>query len=174
MLIKLLGILSTVPLLTAVFPVRAFGISSLVINSSLERTVSVKDSAEDIEQACTAAVQKAMRRFEETRNVDVASMDLVNLSERYSNYPANAPYGIAFNLEGRAVPDIMNSSQLLMSISTQVITECSIISLVIIGQNQTDYNSTYGLAGDSVSAFQQCQEPGMESALLRWGEVYCF
>lgn len=176
MLIKIFGILSAASLLATALPEKVSSVS-LTGNHFPEKSTSTKQSA-DIEQRCTAAVRTAVNRLNEVSNVDVVDVTTINLSESYSNYPPSAPLGIIFSLEGTGVDNVMNSGQLMTTISNQVVTGCPVISLVKIGQNRSDYYATFGLTGNSVTAFQQCREVGIlssaDSELLRWGEVYCF
>jgi hypothetical protein len=154
-------------------PARADDIVVPKEQSSISHISISKDSVDGVQQQCDSAVRKAVNRFEETRNIDVADISKINLSERYSNYPPNAPIGVAFGLVGEAVPDIMNSSQLMTAISTQLIIECPPVSWIRIGQYQTGFYAIFGLVDGSVSAFQQCQDAGIGRRLLRWGERYC-
>ena len=127
----------------------------------------------EIQQLCNSAISATLDRFGSISNLRVANTEIIDLSEWYRNYPANAPSGVQFGLEGRAVNNVMNSPRLMTDISTRIISDCPSISWVRIGQYQSGTYATFGLINGRVSAFRRCADDSSPN-LPNWGEVYCF
>lgn len=160
------------------FPYLVMAIQPSEILGFDEFPSNLKQSQETIQQQCNAVVQAATARFGSIRNVRVANFETIDLSERYRNYPANAPVGVMFALEGRAVDDVLNSPRLMTDISSQIIAGCTPVSWVQIGLYQSSAYAIFGLINGGVSAFRTCIDESSprwySEDLLNWGEVYCF
>ncbi|NEZ61056.1 hypothetical protein [Adonisia turfae] len=127
--------------------------------------------SEEMQQQCSQLVSEAVNSLEEGRDVQVADVVITDISKGYANYPADAPIGVVFRMNGQAAADVMNSHQFMTTISTQLITECQPVSLVDFQVNYTDWSSKYGLVSGSVTRFE-CVEPGV-GINLQWGQEFC-
>ena len=127
--------------------------------------------SEEMQQQCTLALSEAVTALEEGRDVQVADVVSIDISQGYSDYPADAPIGVVFRMNGQAAADVMNSHQFMTTISTQLITECQPVSLVDFQVNYTDWSAKYGLVNGNVIAFE-CVEPGV-GAYTQWGQEFC-
>jgi hypothetical protein len=143
------------------------------VSSLIAEQIAQGRLSDEIRQQCTAAVEKAVDRLEEINHLDVVDVSTTNLSERYQNFPGNAPLGVTFAMQGRATENVLNSPQLMTTVSTQMISECQPVSWVRFGFYRSDWYVDYGLINNTVAAFDQCSDPS-SPGLPNWGEIFCF
>lgn len=146
---------------------------ALIVTLPSQAAITAQGSSDRNPQGCNAALASARRRINQGRNITITTIDL-NLAEEYEGYPVNRPRGYGFRLGGPAAESVMNSSQFLRSISTDLINSCESASLVHFNLDRTDWNVIYGLfEGNRVEGFQ-CTEAGeIGGRRTPWGYVYC-
>ncbi len=143
-----------------------------VVSSQSRQAAHVSQATSEIgEEQCRIALTDAANMLEGGRNVRVATMRIQPLSEEYRNFPTERPYGIYIGMEGQATANILNSPQLMTSISNQLIAECRSVSLVKFAMHQTDWNIVFGLVGESVESFE-CIDPS-PGMISQWGKTIC-
>lgn len=148
-------------------PVRSSNLDTS--EKEIVETTQVKQSG-NIQRQCAAPLAAAVRRVEDVKNVSVAGIYERDISSAYVGYPANSPYSISISMDGSGTPNIMASPQLLTSIAAEVITECQPVSMVILGEYQSDNYGVFGLMDGEVVVFREC---GDEFGPMNWGEVGC-
>ena len=139
-------------------------------NARVDAEITQIKQSGNIQQQCATPLAEAVRRIEDVKNVSVAGIYERDISQAYVDYPADSPVGITISMDGSGTPNIMASPQLLTSIAAQVITKCQPVSLVIIGENQSDNYGVFGLMDEDVVVFREC---GSDIGPLNWGEVGC-
>lgn len=156
-------------LLTAIVstPVRSNTLD--ISEKEITEVTQIKQSG-NIQRQCATPLATAVRRVEDVKNVSVAGVYERDISSTYANYPANSPYSISISMSGSGTPNIMASPQLLTAIATQIISECQPVSMVILGEYQSDNYGVFGLMNGEVVVFREC---GSEGEPLNWGEVGC-
>lgn len=142
------------------------------MSSEFRQTTHISQvNSESGEERCRTALTAATNTLEKGRNVQVSTIRVRSLSEEYSDFPTDQPYGIYIGMEGQATADILNSPQLMTSISSQLIAECDSVSLVKFAMHQTDWNIVFGLIGESVASFE-CIDPS-PGLVMQWGKTTC-
>ena len=156
---------STLILSNAILPLSA-------ISAKHARGVYVSQSgykASDMQ--CQAALNEATNTVEEVPSVQMSTMDIRSLAEEYSDFPAERAHGVYIGIEGQAAINVLNSPQLLTSISSQLIEECDSVSMIKFAIHQTDWNVVFGLVDGSVLSFE-CIEPSL-GRIRQWGTTVC-
>jgi hypothetical protein len=135
-----------------------------------DRSISTSDEA-----ICASALEDARNRIEENREIRVG-INALDMStwDSSGNYPPGRPMDYSFNLDGRAMYDIMNSPQFLNSISTDIINNCTSASAVSFVGGQSDWIITFGLFDEGQVEQFRCVSPREnDSGELPWGYMYC-
>lgn len=162
---KALLIGSTLILSNAILPLSA-------ISAKHTRGIYVSQSGLEVSSVrCQVALDEATNTVEEVPSVQMSTMDIRSLAEEYSDFPAERAYGVYIGIEGQAAINVLNSPQLLTSISSQLIEECDSVSMVKFAMHQTDLNVIFGLVGGSVLSFE-CTEPS-PGRITQWGTTVC-
>ncbi len=117
-----------------------------------------------IKSPCLRAITMAKKQLGGANEIKSTQSFLVPSS--YGQHPKDRPRGILFTL---TTAKFMSDTQLQTSITRNILTKCSNISLVHFGQDQTDWGNIYGLVGNRIKKFT-CKEAG-ES--IKWGEQVC-
>ncbi len=112
----------------------------------------------------------------------------VNIEFGVYNHPRNAPPDRPLGLvvwlgspnsrgEAQQILNILNSPELLLSLSRNVINSCGQASTVTYGIDSTDHGRTIGLVNGQIREFQCVSVPPgvdpMNTPAPRWGQVYC-
>lgn len=140
-------------------------------NHQAESTIAQASSNEEQRQ-CENAISNAVNTIEDGRAVQVVEVAPVNLSERFDDYPANAPAGVVLRLEGPATANVLSSDQFMTSVSTGIIEACGPVSLVDFQMNATDWTVVFGLVDGNIVPFE-CLTPG-PGPDAQWGQRFCF
>ncbi|RAM53277.1 MAG: hypothetical protein C6Y22_01675 [Hapalosiphonaceae cyanobacterium JJU2] len=130
--------------------------------------------AQSIKQSskCAATLQSVKNQITQGRRVKVVDISKDDISKDYQSYPENRPFRYLFVLRGAATESVLLSNKLLTSLSRDILTNCSDISKVTFGLDETDHLETFGLISENkIDAFQ-CVDPGTYKK-LPWGYVVC-
>jgi hypothetical protein len=111
----------------------------------------------ELDSQCLSIVQKAQSRLQEGRNLSV-QIRTVDQSEYQEDSPENRPILVRLVMDGTAAASVMNSSQLMKSISTEVIQHCESVSVVVFGVNCSGWHTTFGLFDQGRVKEFQCFE----------------
>ena len=128
----------------------------------------------DRDPECIAALNATKARLQRDSSSPITGEIFEISSNAYGrNYPRNQPYGLSFSVSGRSGDDIMNSSQLLTSISQEFLSGCQSASLVSFGLSGTDYVRVFGLIRDEVIEFECLHFDSPNSGPPYWGQFHC-
>lgn len=123
------------------------------------------------DSSCNAAIQSAKRQLEPLppSQIRADQMDVATLNQ---SPPSNRPNAYVLTLSGESASDVMNSPQLMRSISADLIENCATVSLVAFGKAQTDWSIHFGLVGNTqIEQFQCIHKPTQNR--LPWGYQRC-
>lgn len=122
---------------------------------------------------CTTALRFVKNKITRGRRIKVVNIYKYNISRDYQRYPRNRPFHYLFVLRGAATESVLRSGQFLTLLSRNIVTNCSDISKVTFGLDETDYLRTFGLISkNQVDAFE-CVDPTAYNK-LPWGYAVCF
>jgi hypothetical protein len=121
---------------------------------------------------CRTVVQSVKNKITKGRKVEVVKVFKNDISTEYQSYPKNRPFSYSFSLVGAGATSILSSGQLLTSFSRDILTNCTDVSQVIYGIDETDDYGTFGLmSGNKIDAFK-CVDPGPYQK-RPWGYEVC-
>jgi hypothetical protein len=127
--------------------------------------------------SCNESISAAQARLEGGRDLRVVQIQVRNISDYYDDYPTGRPDAYRFSIQGSAAPAVMNSPQMMIAISTEIIQACSTVSIVDIGVRYTDWGETYGLMSDGTVQAFECffndRHTDWSSFKLAWGSHHC-
>ncbi|MGL4498246.1 MAG: hypothetical protein ACRCU2_04210 [Planktothrix sp.] len=127
--------------------------------------------------ACDRAINNISTTLQENGNVDME----LKVRNNIENAPPGRPARLVVLLGSRAsrgqsprISNILNSPQLLISLTRNVINNCDRVSSVDYGQNYTDFGRTFGLVDGEIREFE-CFSPEqlINRPRLRWGQKVC-
>lgn len=124
---------------------------------------------------CNAAIQASNKQIDKGREVVVRTRVYITPeSSRNANYLTKRPLAYTFSLGGNAASGVMNSPQLMQSISSDIINACSSVSSVSFSVSETDWTVIYGLfEHGQVKRFQCLKEDLLPAKKVHWGYFQC-
>lgn len=123
------------------------------------------------DSSCNATIQSAKRQLEPLSLSQIRA-DQVNVTTLNQSPPGNRPNAYVLTLSGESASDVMNSPQLMQSISADLIEDCATVSLVAFGKARTDWSIHFGLMDNTrIEQFQCIHEPTQNR--LPWGYQRC-
>ena len=129
--------------------------------------------------SCNASLSDLRRRIQaDGRNINI-EFEVREISQPWSfNSPSSRPYDLRVALGSlrRREPatfDIMESDQMLNSITANVIRGCSDVAVVSYGILGTGYIKNFGLVNGRVQRFQCVEMGGRSTPRPQWGWQYC-
>lgn len=138
-------------------------------SATMQETESQLTSSPDL--SCKAAIQSTKRQLEQLQSSQIwmNQVDVVTLNQ---SPPSDRPDAYVLTLSEQSASDLMNSPQLMRSISANLIENCPTISLVAFGKAETDWSIHFGLMGNTqIEQFQCVNEPTQNR--LPWGYQRC-
>lgn len=121
--------------------------------------------------SCHAAIQSAKRQLEPLQPTQI-QVDQVEVATLDQSPPSDRPDAYMLTLSAEAAATVMADSQLMQSISTDLISNCPTVSLVAFGQAETDWSIHFGRVGNAqIEQFQCVNEP--TQTRLPWGYQRC-
>lgn len=148
-------------------------------NSSTTATHSSSELAQPINpqpihtssNLCDTAIRSTKSQLEQLQQGKIW-INQVDVAQLNPSFPNDRPHAYAITLDGQAASNVMKSPQLMQSISTNLISNCSTVSLVSFGKAQTDWSIHFGLIGSTqIEQFQCVNEPTPDR--LPWGYKRC-
>ncbi|CDM96632.1 hypothetical protein AmaxDRAFT_0978 [Limnospira maxima CS-328] len=126
--------------------------------------------------SCRNAVINVRTTIQNRRNI-VVNFEVRDVRERWRAFPSGRLAHLVVKLGGYPfhprqfewADDILNSPQMLNSLSHQIISNCGDVSAVTYAKYRTGLSRTFGIVNGSVRQFQ-CIDPGN---VLRWGQHMC-
>jgi hypothetical protein len=115
---------------------------------------------------CQNAIRAAINRIQEGRDINIEA----SFGTPYDGYPPDRPYAYGFLFSGPATDSVLLSDGFLLNLSTEIINNCQMVSMVAFQADQTDWFRVYGLVRGSVREFE-CYNPGTGSP--GWGYQFC-
>ncbi len=98
---------------------------------------------------CTAALRSAKNKITKGGNVKIVELSKKNqVPITYREYPKNRPFIYGFGLSGSATHSVLNSPNLMLSISRDIIKKCPFISIVDFSLYPSDFFISFGLIGE--------------------------
>jgi hypothetical protein len=129
-----------------------------------------------IGKECTKSIDSLKSRLKAIKKLNLISTGTMNLSEwSYINAPSDRPLILLIVMADSGGKNLMHSSKMMKSISTNIIASCKSIGAVSFGINQTDWGAIYGLMPNGATQAFQCVEPhrGESHNDLKWGTYLC-
>jgi hypothetical protein len=117
-------------------------------------------------------LQSVKNKITKGRKISIVKVSKDNISQEYQSYPKNRPFSYYFVLRGAAAESVLSSSQLLISLSKDIIRNCPDVSLVNFVPEMSDHNETYGLISENRIGAFKCVYPGSNQK-LSWGYMFC-
>jgi len=155
----------------------SFYIALMHLTSIEAHTLSInsKGYAKEI-NSCEAALENITKKISgDNRRISV-SINPEEIAETYSRMPIDRPYRIKVVMRGdrRDVGNVMNSVQLLTSITKAVIGNCNRVSVISYAQANSDYIRDYGISLSGKVQEFQCVDPRTARLqTLSWGQYPC-
>lgn len=128
---------------------------------------SAQQSSNEVRQQCETALNNAENLLVNNRHLWI--VDTRTSPVEYESYPYQRSFALAIVMQGNAVEDVMNSSQLLATISQSILQSCPTVGLVTFGESETDWLRTFGWIGNRAREFE-CRDPGEATS---WGYMTC-
>lgn len=125
---------------------------------------------------CTAALRSAQTTIRKGRNITINKTSKRDISSIYNEHPENRPSGYVFGLSGSAAESVMNSGQLMATISNSIMKHCPQVSIVEFNLYRTDATVTFGYDGENrVKEFTECVSllEARSNAKIAWGKIFC-
>jgi hypothetical protein len=123
---------------------------------------------------CDAAIQATSKQIEKGWEVVIRTrVHITSALLGDATYLANRPLGYTISLGGIAASGIMNSPQLMHSISSDIINACSSVSSVSFNVSETDWTAIYGLFEQGQVKRFQCVKDLKPTNKIHWGYIYC-
>jgi hypothetical protein len=123
------------------------------------------------EQNCLSTIATAKQRLQGNRNLDMIARSS-NLSQSWQDYPQGRPIEYLFLFKGLAAESIMTSGNLQQYLANQIIKDCSHISMVKFGIQNSGWVHTYGLMPNGKVQIFKCLEPAVGNK-PKWGQIIC-
>lgn len=146
--------------------------STTVTRSSSELAQPAESQLTNISSdSCNAAIRATQSHFEQLQQ-EKFKIDQVDATLLNQSFPSDRPNAYVITLDGQSASQMMTSPQLMQSISTNLISNCSTVSLVAFGKAQTDWAVHFGLVDNNeIEQFQCVNEPAQNQ--LPWGYKRC-
>ncbi|MGG6298129.1 hypothetical protein ACQ4M4_27360 [Leptolyngbya sp. AN02str] len=125
----------------------------------------------EVQSQCEEALRSAGSLLLRERNLTVVDAGFWRASEIYRGYPDNKPVAFGVRLSGPDAENVMNSIQLMTTISRTIINGCPPVGLVTFSMAETDWQSPFGLINGQVREFE-CVDPSSEPT-TPWGYYTC-
>ena len=134
--------------------------------------VNAQQSSNTTRQQCEAALDNAENILVNNRHLWIVDTRTSSMEDvGYQRYPQGRSVALDLVIAGNAVESVMNSPQLLTSISQSIMQTCPGVGLVSFGVDQTDWGITFGWIGNRAREFE-CVDPG-DGDTNSWGYVTC-
>lgn len=121
-------------------------------------------------QECNAALGGLGRLLLSGRQLDVTGASYLPISNSYRAFPSDRPLELSITITGEDANAVMNSPQLLTTISRAFIAGCRPVGLVTFGVEYSGWINSFGVVNGSVAPFQ-CVDLGEQEPV--WGYQYC-
>jgi hypothetical protein len=145
----------------------------LISTNLLFSTLPTQAQSSKQTSKCEATIQSVKHKITKGRKVKVPTIFRSDIPDYYQNIPKNRAFRYSFGLRGAETENVLNSTQLLSSLSRDIFNNCHNISQVIFGIHETDAVMIFGLMpGNKVSLFDKCLDPGSFKK-LPWGYDVC-
>ncbi|MGL4497626.1 MAG: hypothetical protein ACRCU2_01070 [Planktothrix sp.] len=127
--------------------------------------------------ACDRAINHISTTLQENGNIDME----FRVRNNPETAPPDRPAGLQVLLGSRTssqeqrqrIRNIINSPQLLISLTRNVINNCDQVSTVDYGLRNTDFGKTFGLIDGEIKEFECIYSIGRNTSRPRWGQVIC-
>jgi hypothetical protein len=120
--------------------------------------------------SCENAITKARVKIEGSNT------RIVNLDKRkhyYTDFPSGRNMEYSFWLVGPGISNLINSDVLLTSLSSDIISNCRTIGIVIFGLYQSESVVTYGLMKNGMVQKFKCVDAVRNRPIVLWGYESC-
>ncbi len=123
---------------------------------------------DSVSNACHQSLTEVKNNINNVRNAFLYGI----IVENNSLSPVRGkPNELVLVVGGPGEDSILSSSELMQTISEQLIQHCGTISSVKIASNNSGWHHVFGLINDRVQPFE-CVDTGPGNQ-LRWGQYYC-
>lgn len=136
---------------------QALGVALIQALCSISLPVYAQENQVNLDSQCLTVVQTAQSKLQNGRNLSVR-MRTIDQSEHRDDFPTNRPIAVQLIMDGTTTASVMRSSQLMKSISTNIIQNCQSVSVVIFGVNRSGWHTTFGLFDQGRIEEFQCFE----------------
>lgn len=134
------------------------------------RSLSSK-SLEAESVSCRTALLDGRKRIEK---LNTKVTDISRYKHERKDGPEKKPFSYVFSMTGPATLSIMKSDKFLNSISTEIISKCSSVSLIQYGFAMSDYTVTFGLMkSGKVEEFDCIEFKRGVDVPVNWGQTVC-
>ena len=154
--------------------VSLFGLSTLLMPLALSIPANAQTGTSEAEQYCELAIRRADNILVSNRNLWMTKLNVGHAEEVYQNYPYQHPMTIYITVAGNDSGAVMNSPQLLTTITRTIMDGCPGVGLVGFAVSETDWSTEFGLIGNQIREFQ-CVQPRHSSyeGKQQWGYTIC-
>lgn len=122
-------------------------------------------------QECLATIAAAKQKLQGSRNVNMIIRS-GNLSQSWQDHPRNRPLEYLFLFRGSAAESIMKSGRLQQTLANQIIKDCSNVSMVKFGLQNSGWVNSFGLMPNGKVQVFECLEPEI-GIKPKWGQIFC-
>lgn len=127
--------------------------------------------------ACDRAINHITTTLQENGSIDIE----LKVSDNTENAPSGRPVTLMVGMgsrtssreQGQRIINILNSPQLLISLTRNIVNNCNRVSAVEYALRYSDYIRTFGLVDGEIKVFECINSRRGNPVNPRWGQQIC-